>query len=151
MKPPLQTCSIAEQAELHAASGLRLMPIDNHGTDACEVSIDLPVACCPVSKNPREGSAVRLSFVPDPLRPQTLETYTAKRVLSSFVNGYPGSKCGTYPPERNMEGMVALFCRMAGDALGVAVCAHATLVLDTGGMELVFKYTPSAGGGAVGE
>jgi hypothetical protein len=93
--------------------------------------------CCPVSGNPREGSTLTLAYEP---AGWCLEVYSLRRVVSRFVGGWGGTP--EYPPERNMEGMVATLAQMAADALAVAVEFDADLVLDVGPMRLTGSAEP---------
>lgn len=123
-------CNLTTDCEVHASSGLRLMKRDYAAVSlTCRHAVELPAACCPVSKNPREGSTLTLRYVPSFY---VLEVYSLRSLLRQFVGGYPGSECGTYPPERNMEGMVQLLAQMAADALCVPIRYRAVLILGTG-------------------
>src|SRR5882724_12777835 len=123
-------CSLIGDSVLHVASGLRVMPRSYHEIYfvLCH-RVELPPACCPVSKNPSAGSTLSLRYTPEN---STLEVYSLRSLLNRFVGGYPGSECGTYPPERNMEGMVQLVAQMAADALQVSVRFRSVILLDTG-------------------
>jgi len=139
----LRRCFLDQETELHAASGLRTMPAaaPHAGVEtAVTHALDLPEALCPVSKNPRAGSRLVISYAPASGR--CLEVYHLRALLKRFVGGYPGSDCGTYPAERNMEGTVQLVARMCADALGVPVFARADLVLDAGGQTVVCTAHP---------
>ncbi len=130
-------------ALVHTPSGLRTMPRDYPVVVfASRHTVLLPEACCPVSKNPQVGSCLTLRYVPGD---RVLEVYSLQALLKKFVGGYLGSKCGTYPPERNMEGMVQLVAQMVGDALGVPVRFRACLFLDTGRLDITGVATPQAG------
>jgi hypothetical protein len=113
-----------------------------HGAIPTKVShaVLLPPVCCPVSKNPKVGSTLRLSYAPGD---RSLEVYSLSALLRRFVGGYPGSVCGTYPAERNMEGMIQLVAQMSADALGVPVSARAHCLLDTGEMIVRGRATPA--------
>lgn len=119
------------------ASGLRVQEVTGPKVRAVEShTLALP-PCCPVSGNPRGGSAVTVRYRPNGW---CLEVYSLARVVAEFTDGFPGR--GPYPPERNMEGMIGLLAQMAADALGVPVHAHASLVLDAGGMDLRVRAVP---------
>ncbi len=135
-----QNCAITTDAPIHEPSGLRIMPRDYTAVPfASRHTVDLPPVCCPVSKNPKAGSTLTLRYVPTQ---HTLEVYSLRSLLKQFIGGYPGSTCGAYPPERNMEGMVQLVAQMASDALGVPVRFRAVCVLDTGSLVLTGKAIP---------
>lgn len=83
--------------------------------------------CCPVSKNPKEGSTVTLFYRP---QGKALEVYSLRRLVRMFVGGFKGF--GPYPAERNMEPMIGLIAKIAADHLGCPVRYRADLILDTG-------------------
>jgi hypothetical protein len=94
--------------------------------------------CCPVSENPRAGSALTLSYLP---AGWCLEVYSLRHLIQGeFAGGFKGK--GRYAPERNMEGMITHLAQMAADALAVRVRYDARLVLDTGEMRLRGKAVP---------
>jgi hypothetical protein len=119
--------------EVHP-SGLRTMPSSSVAQVRHKVS--LPV-CCPISKNPREGSTLTVVYQP---AGSVLEVYSVVSVVNLFRGGFPGR--GPYRAERNMEGMVDLLARMAADAVGVPVRVQADLVLDAGSMRVTAKAGP---------
>jgi len=134
-----QACSIPEQTERHAPSGLRVMESPHTAVRRWQqITVDLPANCCPVSHNPRPDSTLTLRYRDTG---RVLEVYALKAVLRQFVGGYPGNE--HYPAERNMEGMVHLIGQMAADALGCPVRVSASLVLDTGSMTIVGRARPS--------
>lgn len=99
-------------------------------------TVELP-ECCPVSKNPKPGSTLTLSYRPVST---VLEVYSLRSLIASFRGGFNGN--ASYPAERNMEGMVQLITQMCADALGVQVHARAELVLDAGKMTLTALARP---------
>jgi hypothetical protein len=99
-------------------------------------TVDLP-EMCPVSRNPRPGSTLTLSYTPDR---HVLEVYGICEVVRRFRGGFPGDD--HYPPERNMEGTVQLLAQMAADALNVSVRARVDLVLDAGRKRLTARAVP---------
>lgn len=120
--------------DLHE-SGLRTMP--SSSVAQVRHTVALPV-CCPISKNPREGSTLTVVYQPSG---SVLEVYSVVAVVNLFRGGFPGA--GKYRAERNMEGMIDLLAQMAADAVGVPVRVQADLVLDAGGMRITTKANPA--------
>lgn len=100
-------------------------------------TVDIP-PCCPISKNPKEGSCVTLRYRP---AGSALEVYSLRRLVRMFVGGFPGH--GPYPPERNMEPMIGLLAKIAADHLGCPVHYRADLVLDTGRKTVSGRAVPA--------
>lgn len=118
-------------------SGLRTQRVtgpEMHTYQRHEVALP---PCCPVSGNPRAGSALRISYRP---AGWCLEVYSLRAVVNRFRGGWPGTE--RYPAERNMEGMIRTLAQMAADALGLRVKARADLVLDAGRMTLRVSAEP---------
>lgn len=135
-----RNCGFLADCVTHEASALRVMRRSYE--DSPIVSrhrVELPPVCCPVSKNPKEGSWLSLRYAPDEW---VLEVYSLQALLKKFVGGYPGSPCGRYPSERNMEGMITLVSQMVSDALSVPVHYRALCLLDTGELDIRGKVSP---------
>ena len=92
---------------------------------------NIPAPCCPISKNPKAGSTITFTYIPEGW---VVEVYSLDALLKQFQGGYKGSD--QYPLERNMEGMCQLLCRMISDALKLDVSYRADINLDCGGMIL---------------
>jgi len=80
--------------------------------------LTLPV-CCPVSRNPRPGSNIALSYL---ARDRVLEVFSLHQFINQFVGGHPD---GT----RNMEAMIQRITQACANAVGVKVRCEAYLAL----------------------
>lgn len=83
--------------------------------------LDIPV-CCPVSKNPRSGSAITISYHPVG---QSLEVASLIALIHSF-------KGGLYDDEgalivRDMEGMISRIAQECARVLAIPVTVEADL------------------------
>jgi hypothetical protein len=122
----------------HAATGLLIMPVSGHkvtGRTLCNI-VDLPVCCCPISKNPR-GGTLSLTYQPDKW---VVEVYSLRELAQRFVGGFDATE--HYPAERNMEGMAELIAQMVADAVGTDVCFRADVLLDCGRMIVEGEVSP---------
>lgn len=93
-------------------------------------------AMCPVSTNPKPGSAISIFYRPARV---FLEVYDLERFVYSFVGGHWTSD-GAFV--RDMEQSIQTIARVAASSLGVAVRVRADLVLDAGAMHLVARGSP---------
>lgn len=91
------------------ARELKIVGNDTQGDMQEEHTLDLP-SCCPVSKNPRPGSKITISYVP---AGKSLEIASLISYIHSFKNGRY-DETGQLVI-RDMEGMI---CKIAQD------CAH---------------------------
>lgn len=113
-------------------AGLLIMPCELHGGSMTMTHVcNIPASCCPISKNPKAGSTITFTYIPEGW---VVEVYSLESLLKQFQGGYTGSD--QYPLERNMEGMCQLLCRMISDALKLNVSYRAEINLDCGGMIL---------------
>ena len=113
----------------HESTRLALMPVSLHSRGAkITHSLRLP-ECCPISKNPKQGSVLFIEYFAEAF---CLEVYSLKALVREFIGGFEGRD--GYPPERNMEGMVCLIAKMCADALKQPVTYRASLILDAGDM-----------------
>lgn len=96
--------------------------------------LEIP-ACCPVSKNPRPGSTLNISYVP---AGKSLEVGSLLAYIHSFRGGLKDADGVVIV--RDMEGMVKKIAEDCQDALGIPVTVRADLqivprqcmVLETG-------------------
>jgi hypothetical protein len=121
----------------HKASGLRVQRVEGGPGAMHHSHTFLLPPCCPVSGNPRAGSKITLSYLSDGW---ALEVYSLRVLPKRFVNGWQGN--GTYPPVRDMEGMIGLMARMCAEALGRRVRYKADLILDVGPLVLRGRAAP---------
>lgn len=88
-------------------------------TIAVFVSHLVPIPeCCPVSKNPKPGSTIRVSYLPKNI-------VVPVEALEERVRGYVGG----FESIRGMEEMIQDISRWCADETGVAVRAVANLVI----------------------
>lgn len=109
-----------------------------HNAYSCKLveshKIDLP-ECCPISKNPRPGSTIEISYRP-------CEKSLEVKSLVGYIHSFKGGLHDEYGVliVRDMESML---CRIAHDCatvLGVEVTLQAQLViLPRQGLEIVVK------------
>lgn len=97
--------------------------------------LDLPIGCCPVSRNPRPGSWIALNYY---VYPHTcfIEVDSLKRYLKTYVGGKDQTSIGAV---RGMEDMIAAIAKDCAVALGVPVYAGAWLELHNQRM-MVFAW-----------
>lgn len=117
----------------------KLETVANNTTgDMLEVHIlDIP-SCCPVSKNPRPGSKITISYYPGG---QSLEIAS----LIAFIHSFRG---GLYDDAgqlvvRDMEGMIDRIAQECANSLGLAVTVQADLQL-LPRQEMILKTCKSA-------
>lgn len=114
----------------------QLQAIENstNGTMLEQHILDIPV-CCPVSKNPRSGSTITISYYPVG---QSLEVASLIALVHSF-------KGGLYSDEgellvRDMEGMIQHIAEECARVLAVPVTVEADLqILPRQRMKLTHK------------
>jgi hypothetical protein len=100
------------------------------------LTFQLPTACCPVSKNPQEGSFIVVTFKP---KTCVLEVGSFYAYLHSYVGGLKGDDAAIIV--RDMEGMIAQIAHDTGVALQTNVKVKAVLNLRPFlGMTLKAKY-----------
>lgn len=75
--------------------------------------------CCPISRNPRPGSEIRIRYRP---RGRVLEVYALRRYLDTYVGGKG--------EVRAMEAMIQTIAADCAAALGVPVSVVADLWLE---------------------
>lgn len=88
-------------------------------TVAAFVSHSVPIPeCCPVSNNPKEGSSIRVSYLPR-------DIVVPVEALEERVRGYTGG----FESIRGMEEMIQDIARWCSAETGVRVRAVADLVI----------------------
>jgi hypothetical protein len=97
-----------------------------------EHELQLP-SCCPVSKNPRSGSFIRIHYRP---AAKHLEVYSLKELIDSFVGGQKCPHSGAVVI-RDMEGMIQSIAQQCADAVGVEVHVNAHLILNDEPVETI--------------
>jgi NADPH-dependent 7-cyano-7-deazaguanine reductase QueF len=105
---------------------IKLEAIENttNGTIQEQHTLDLPVACCPRSKNPRPGSTITIAYTP---RGRSLEVGSLYAYLHSFVGGLRDDQGELVV--RDMEGMIQRIAQDSADVLSVPVTVVAKIML----------------------
>ena len=103
---------------------LQYTPPPNTKITAQSFTLALPIACCPVSKNPREGSTITIRYTP---RSCVLEVGALFAYLQTYRGGLK-DETGAYIV-RDMEGMIMQIARDCGLALGTNVEVQAEINL----------------------
>jgi 7-cyano-7-deazaguanine reductase len=91
--------------------------------------IELPVMC-PVSKNPKAGSHIRILYKP---KDKLLEVYSLKKYVDEYIGGHPSGV-------RDMEQTIQKIAKDCSEAVGVEVKVYANLILDTQRLYLRCSY-----------
>lgn len=101
----------------------QLQAIENstNGTMLEQHILDIPV-CCPVSKNPRSGSTITISYYPNG---QSLEVASLIALIHSFKGGLYDDAGQLIV--RDMEGMIQRIAEECARVLAVSIVVEADL------------------------